>query len=127
VYYLINDPEAGHDDVLYDRAEGCEIKWKDGKDLSVTIETKKQRHKSSNKTRVVKKTVPAETFFSFFAPPQIPEEDDEEDEEIDPELNEKLEADYEIGEFIKEKLIPHAIDWFTGKAVEYEGEDEVSR
>lgn len=36
------------------------------------------------------------------------------------ELEGKLEMDYEIGEIIKEKLVPHAIDWFTGRALEHE-------
>jgi nucleosome assembly protein 1-like 1 len=28
--------------------------------------------------------------------------------------------DYQIGEDIKEKLIPRAVDWYTGKALKYE-------
>jgi hypothetical protein len=32
-----------------------------------------------------------------------------------------LELDYQLGEDIKEKLIPRAIDWFTGEARQYEG------
>lgn len=32
--------------------------------------------------------------------------------------------DYNIGEDIKEKLIPRAIDWYTGAALEYEEIDE---
>jgi nucleosome assembly protein 1-like 1 len=37
-----------------------------------------------------------------------------------------LEIDYQIGEDIKEKVIPRAIDYFTGKALEYDmlSEDE---
>lgn len=35
--------------------------------------------------------------------------------------------DYQLGEDIKEKLIPHAIDWFTGEALRFEemGEDDL--
>ncbi|KAJ3399519.1 hypothetical protein HDV05_001747 [Chytridiales sp. JEL 0842] len=106
-------------DVVYDHAEGTSIVWKEGKDLTVTVEVKKQRHKASNKTRTVKRTVPAETFFRFFTPPKAPSPDDDE-EEIEEDIDEKLEMDYEIGEIIKEKIIPHAVDWFTGKALEYE-------
>lgn len=40
------------------------------------------------------------------------------------ELEEKLEMDYQIGEDIKEKIIPRAIDYFTGKALEYDMMDE---
>ncbi len=32
--------------------------------------------------------------------------------------------DYQLGEDIKEKLIPYAIDWFTGEALQYEAVDE---
>lgn len=38
-----------------------------------------------------------------------------------------MELDYQLGEDIKEKLIPRAIDWFTGDALQYEsgyGDDE---
>ncbi|KAJ3302254.1 glycerol transporter, partial [Blyttiomyces sp. JEL0837] len=119
-YFLVNSPDTAYGDVVYDRAEGTPITWKEGKDLSVTVEIKKQRHKASNKTRTVKKTVPAETFFSFFNPPKPPSEDDE---EYDPAIDEKLEMDYEYGEIMKEKIIPHAVDWFTGKALEYEDQN----
>jgi nucleosome assembly protein 1-like 1 len=84
-------------DYVYDFAEGCTINWKEGKDLTVTVETKKQRHKGTNKTRVVKRTVPAETFFNFFNPPTLPEDDGELDEEEAEGLDAKLEADYEMG------------------------------
>jgi len=40
------------------------------------------------------------------------------------ELEGKLEEDYQIGEDIKEKIIPKAVDYFTGKALEYDLMDE---
>lgn len=39
-------------------------------------------------------------------------------------LQEVMEADYEIGSVIKEKLIPHAVHWFTGEALQMEEEDD---
>lgn len=39
-------------------------------------------------------------------------------------IEERLELDYQLGEDIKEKLIPHAVDWFTGEALGYEELDE---
>lgn len=39
---------------------------------------------------------------------------------IDEEIEAKLELDYQLGEDIKEKLIPRAIDWFTGEALQFE-------
>ncbi|KAI9496849.1 hypothetical protein BDB00DRAFT_757610, partial [Zychaea mexicana] len=124
-YYYQEHAQGG--DFVYDHAEGAKITWKEGKDLTVTVETKKQRHKGTNKTRVVKRTVPADTFFTFFSPPVFPGENEELDEEEAEGLDAKLEADYEMGEEFKDKIIPHAVDYFTGKALEYEdfeGDDD---
>lgn len=70
----------------------------------------------TKQTRVVRKTVPCESFFNFFNPPKAPTEEDEGNTEIE----ERLELDYQLGEDIKEKLIPRAVDWFTGEALQYE-------
>ncbi|KAL1924937.1 uncharacterized protein VTP21DRAFT_4591 [Calcarisporiella thermophila] len=122
-YYYQEKPGYGGD-FVYDRAEGTEIKWKDpSKNLSITLQTKVQRRKGTSETRVVKKTVSTDTFFSFFAPPSIPADDEVVDEDDLETLEAKLEADYELGEEFKDKLIPHAVDWFTGKALEYEDVD----
>lgn len=90
--------------------------------MSVRIEVKKQRHKATNKTRTVKKTVPAETFFNFFKALKMPEPG----EEVDDEILEAFEIDYETGELIKDKLVPDAVNWFTGQALEEFDEGEYS-
>jgi nucleosome assembly protein 1-like 1 len=127
--------QAGYGgDFIYDHAEGMDIQWKEGKDLTVKIETKRQRNKSmfslyypnidTNQTRIVKRSVPLDSFFNFFKPPVPRKEDAEEEDEQEDDLDERLELDYNIGEDIKEKLIPRAIDWYTGAALEYEEIDE---
>ncbi|KAG0634617.1 nucleosome assembly protein [Tuber brumale] len=123
-YYYQEESGYGGD-FIYDHAEGDKINWKDGKDLTVRVESKKQRNKNTKQTRVVKRTVPTESFFNFFNPPKpISGDDDEEDN--DEELEERLELDYHLGEDIKEKLIPRAVDWYTGEALQFEElEDEV--
>ncbi|KAK2936353.1 Nucleosome assembly protein NAP [Fusarium oxysporum f. sp. vasinfectum] len=110
-YYYQNESGYGGD-FIYDHAEGDKIEWLPGKDLTVRVESKKQRNKNTKQTRIVKKTVPTESFFNFFSPPKAPTDDDDEDAESD--IEERLELDYQLGEDIKEKLIPRAIDWFTG-------------
>ena len=75
----------------------------------------------TKQTRVVKKTVPQESFFNFFDPPKAPAAEDEEAAE---DVEERLELDYQLGEDIKEKLIPRAIDWFTGEALQFEEIDD---
>ncbi|KAH9970520.1 hypothetical protein BGW80DRAFT_1438074 [Lactifluus volemus] len=122
--YVYREEVGYSGDFVYDRAIGTEIRWKDEKDLTKEFEIKKQRNKNTNRTRLVRKAHPTESFFNFFSPPVAPSEEAIEAGEIDEdeldELEEKLELDYQIGEDIKEKVIPRAIDYFTGKALEYE-------
>ena len=128
-------------DFVYDKAIGHDIKWKEDKDLTKKVEIKKQRNKSeyaipllrkepdllriaTGRTRVVRKVVPTDSFFNFFKPPQPPtpetlETEDVDEEELE-ELDARLETDYQIGEDFKEKIIPRAVDYFTGKALRYE-------
>ena len=76
----------------------------------------------------MKKTVPTESFFNFFSPPKPPTDDDDDEDvdedDADEDIEERLELDYQLGEDIKEKLIPRAIDWFTGEALAFEELDE---
>lgn len=135
-YYYQEESGYGGD-FIYDHAEGDKINWKDGKDLTMRVESKKQRNKSmfctitclwgslpltpladTKQTRVVKRTVPTESFFNFFSPPEA--NADDEDDDASTELEERLELDYHLGEDIKEKLIPRAVDWYTGEALQFE-------
>jgi len=118
--YYYQDENGYGGDFIYDHAEGDKINWKEGKDLTVRIESKKQRNKNTKQTRVVKRTVPTDSFFNFFSPPKPPVDFDE-DDEATADIEERLEVDYQLGEDIKEKLIPRAIDWFTGEARQFEG------
>ena len=138
--YFYQEESGYGGDFIYDHADGDKIYWRDGKDLTVRIENKKQRNKSkcwrcklqkllmltlykdTKQTRVVKKTVPTESFFNFFNPPKAPGVDEDEAESED--VEERLELDYQLGEDIKEKLIPRAIDWFTGEALQFEELDD---
>ena len=63
---------------------------------------------ATNRTRLVRKAKPADSFFNFFSPPVPPtpeqlEEGDFEEEELE-EIEDKLEIDYQIGEDFKEKV-----------------------
>ncbi|KAL1842497.1 hypothetical protein VTJ49DRAFT_5103 [Mycothermus thermophilus] len=118
-YYQTESGYGG--DFIYDHAEGDKIDWKPGQDLTVRVEQKKQRNKTTKQIRIVKKTVPTESFFNFFSPPKAPTDDDD---DAASDIEERLELDYQLGEDIKEKLIPRAIDWFTGEALAYEELDE---
>ncbi|KAI0167062.1 nucleosome assembly protein [Hypoxylon sp. FL1284] len=120
-YFYQNESGYGGD-FIYDHAEGDKIEWKENQDLTVRIESKKQRNKNTKQTRIVKKTVPTESFFNFFSPPKAPTDDDD---DAASDIEERLELDYQLGEDIKEKLIPRAIDWFTGEALAFEELDDL--
>ncbi|KAI0653790.1 nucleosome assembly protein [Cubamyces menziesii] len=126
--YLYQEEVGYTGDFMYDHAIGTEIKWKEDKDLTKEFEVKKQRNKNTNRTRLVRKARPTASFFNFFNPPQPPSDEAIENGDIDEdeleELEEKLEMDYQLGEDLKEKIIPRAIDYFTGKALEYEDFDD---
>ncbi|KAJ7147570.1 nucleosome assembly protein [Mycena crocata] len=122
--YIYQEEVGYSGDFVYDRAVGSDIAWKEEKDLTREWEIKKQRNKNTNRTRLIRKSHPTASFFNFFAPPVMPSDETIESGEIDPEdleeIEERLEVDYQVGEDLKEKIIPRAIDYFTGKALEYE-------
>lgn len=101
---------------------GCTIDWSKGKNVTVKTVKKKQTHKGKGQTRVVQKTIKNDSFFNFFNPPEAPSPDA--DEEYDEDLQALLEADFEIGHFFREQLIPKAVLYFTGEAIEEDSDDE---
>jgi len=111
-------------DYIYDRAVGMTIQWKEEKDLTKAIEIKKQRNKTTNRTRLIRRSHAVPSFFNFFSPPMQPTPEEIEageiDEDVLEELDEKLELDYQVGEDLKERIIPRAVDYFTGKALEFD-------
>jgi len=62
-----------------------------------------------------------DSFFNFFDPPPLPEDPEA---EVDAETQELLTADFEIGHYIRERIIPRAVLFFTGEALEEDDFDE---
>lgn len=95
---------------------GTVIEWKEGQNLCEVTKKVKQRAKGGKgETRVVNRTEPCESFFQFFTPVEMPSEEDDEDSEM---IMRQLSGDFEIGFTIHETIIPQALLWFTGEAVE---------
>uniref|UniRef100_A0A3B3DQ91 Nucleosome assembly protein 1-like 1 n=1 Tax=Oryzias melastigma TaxID=30732 RepID=A0A3B3DQ91_ORYME len=98
---------------------GCPIDWTKGKNVTLKTIKKKQKHKGRGTVRTVTKTVPNDSFFNFFSPPEVFFSicfQDEDSEAI-------LAADFEIGHFIRERIVPRAILYFTGEAIEDDDDD----
>ncbi|CAD8098726.1 unnamed protein product [Paramecium sonneborni] len=102
------------------KCNGTKINWKEGKNVTKTIKKKKQRNKKTNQTRIIETEVKLKSFFKFFddiAPAQTDEE------EII--IEEKIEADLEIGEAIIEEIIPQSLAYYLDlKDDEDEFDDE---
>ncbi|XP_027344362.1 nucleosome assembly protein 1;4-like isoform X2 [Abrus precatorius] len=116
-YHMIDD-----DDPILEKAIGTEIEWHPGKCLTQKILKKKPR-KGSKNAKPITKTEKCESFFNFFNPPQVPEDDDDIDDDAVEELQNLMEHDYDIGSTIRDKIIPHAVSWFTGEAAQSDFED----
>jgi nucleosome assembly protein 1-like 1 len=99
---------------------GCKIDWKKGKNITEKQVKKKQKHKGRGQTRIITKMVKTDSFFNFFDPPEIPEDE----EDLDEETEALLAVDFEIGHFFRERLIPKAVLFYTGEAIEEDSDEE---
>ena len=78
----------------------------------------------TNRTRTIKKAVATPSFFDFFNPPVQPDPHQTFSPEALEALEDRLERDYQVGEDLKDEVIPRAIDYFTGKALDYNGDSQ---
>ncbi|XP_025956088.2 nucleosome assembly protein 1-like 1 isoform X2 [Dromaius novaehollandiae] len=97
---------------------GCQIDWKKGKNVTLKTIKKKQKHKGRGTVRTVTKTVSNDSFFNFFSPPEVPESGD-----LDDDAEAILAADFEIGHFLRERIVPRSVLYFTGEAIEDDDDD----
>jgi nucleosome assembly protein 1-like 1 len=97
---------------------GTTIDWQQGKNVTVRLIKKVQKHKGRGTKRVVTKTIQADSFFNFFNPPQVVE-----GETVDDDTEALLDADFEIGQFFRERIVPRAVLYFTGEAIEDEDDE----
>ncbi|KAM6224980.1 LOW QUALITY PROTEIN: nucleosome assembly protein 1-like 4 [Rhynchocyon petersi] len=93
--------------------DGCTIDWKKGKNVTVKIK-KKQKHKGRGTVRTITKQVPNDSFFNFFSPLKASGDG----ESLDEYSEFTLASDFEIGHFFRERIVPRAVLYFTGEAIE---------
>ena len=103
------------------RSKGTTIQWLPGKDPTIKVMKKKGSKPGAKPQTKVER---CDSFFNFFSPPEVPEEDDDLEEEEMEALQDAMEMDHEWGTAFKDDLIPNAIGWFTGDAIEQEEEDD---
>jgi len=113
----------GSSDVLAS-TESTEILWKPGKDVTKKNVTKKQKNKRTKAVRKITETVDCPSFFNFFKSHEIPNEEqlDKMEEEAVEELEVMVEADYQAGVILRDKIIPNAVRWYTGESEDSDGD-----
>ncbi|XP_069362347.1 nucleosome assembly protein 1-like 1 isoform X3 [Maniola hyperantus] len=101
--------------------KGCEINWKKGKNVTVKTIKKKQKHKSRGSVRTVTKSVQADSFFNFFTPPVMP---DDANSTLASDTQALLTADFEVGHYIRERVVSRAVLLYTGEGLDDDDDDD---
>lgn len=117
-YYLTKEPNQ-EDPFSFEgfevvKSEGCEINWNPGRDITFKTVTVKQKNKVDGRLREKEKKLECDSFFHFFKPPQEPKEGEENDDDVAEELGALMAVDFEIGEALRQSIIPRAALYYTG-------------
>jgi nucleosome assembly protein 1-like 1 len=105
------------DEPMLKSVKGTMIKWKPDRCLTYEMVKKKQRGKGKNAghVRTVEKKEELESFFKWFEPPAMPESFDAMSEQEAENIEEVFDADYEVAQAFRSRLIPGAVQFFTGE------------
>lgn len=124
-YYLQSKPDEKnpftYEGFEVTKSEGCTINWNPGKDITVAMKKVKQQNKHNGQTREKTKQVERDSFFYFFKPPQVPEGGED---EIDEDLGAVMAVDFELGELIRQSLIPKAALYYAGYMMEDDDDED---
>ncbi|CAH8549508.1 unnamed protein product [Schistosoma margrebowiei] len=118
-YDIPSEDPFGYEGPEIVRTKGCVINWHPGKNVTVKLVKKVQKRKSGGAKRTVTKSVREDSFFNFFEPPAETLSDD-----LDEDTEMLLESDFKLGQFLRESVIPRAVLYFTGEAVDSEFDDD---
>mmetsp|Transcript_21153 Transcript_21153/g.38170 ORF Transcript_21153/g.38170 Transcript_21153/m.38170 type:complete len:385 (-) Transcript_21153:1690-2844(-) len=108
------------DEPILRNVMGCDILWKEGKCLTHKTVTKKQRSKAgkhAGQIRSVSRQEVTESFFHFFKTPKMPSMSEMDEEKADA-IEAAFDRDYDAAQAFRSHIIPKAVLWFTGEAME---------
>ena len=94
------------------------INWQRDKDVTRKWVKRKQKSRRTKQVRYMRELVAVSSFFNFFTTFKLPSEEEMGNlkaEELET-LQHQVEADFEIGLALKEKIIPNAFAWYSGDA-----------
>lgn len=93
--------------------KGCEIFWEPNMNLTTEVRQKKLRHRGDGDQRIIYETYLSDSFFNFFDPPLMKMRKDNYSEK-----HKALRADFKIAQYLRTRIIPKAVLYFTGDIVE---------
>ncbi|RXG56055.1 Nucleosome assembly protein 1-like 1 [Armadillidium vulgare] len=101
-------------------SKGCKIDWKEGKNITQkTVKKIKAKTARGSTIKTITRSVNSDSFFNFFSPPTAPERDSS----MDDTTHDLLTEDFELGNYIKDRIVPRAVLYYTGDAFDDEDED----
>ena len=115
---------------VVEKCVGSNIAWAAGTDP--TKEKKKKKKKVNGKTKTVTETVKCDSFFNFFetveaanmGEPKPEGEDDDSEEENKDEIGEQMDHHFDMGNDIKDDIVPLALEYFLGVIEKDEDDDD---
>lgn len=123
--YHLERAEDDDEESVLTRTEGTIIQWTSPeKNVTEKTVTRRQRNRRTNQTRTITEVVEDNSFFNFFQSHEIPNDeqfDTMEESEIT-ELEMIIEAEFEVGCILRDKIIPHALGWYLGIEKDEEAE-----
>ncbi|OIR58224.1 MAG: nucleosome assembly protein [Amphiamblys sp. WSBS2006] len=120
----VDDPETN--DLCLENAVGCSVAWKPGMDLRKKKVEKKRKHKMTGEVKLFEEMTEEDSFFCFFYPKDYSSLEQPAESALDEEESYHVQRDFEVGDILRNEVIPHAVKYFTGDAVaeEYVSDDE---
>lgn len=103
------------------KAEGCKINWLPGKDVTTKTITVKQKNKNDGRSREKKKEIQQDSFFYFFKPPPG---DLNDPASIDDDIAAIMGIDFELGEILRQSMIPKAALFYSGHQLDDDDESD---
>jgi len=105
---------------VVEKCIGCSIEWQAGCDP--TKEKKKKKVKQGGKQKTVTTTVKCDSFFNFFETVEasdvdakkVTADDSDNDDDEENKIGEQMDHDFDMGNDIKDDIIPLALEYYLG-------------
>ncbi|CBZ53115.1 putative nucleosome assembly protein [Neospora caninum Liverpool] len=114
------------DGYIVSKTVGTPIMWNENMDVTKSVVVRKQRNVRTKGVRTIHEEKQEKSFFLFFNDSVVPEDDelDAMSEAEQSAILDKLKLEYDAGVTLRDLIIPYAMDWYLGTAVDTLGYDD---